>query len=393
MKKTTANIGLCLLAGSMMVIGCKKKEDPIVTPEVPTPTAYTVPATYNFADIDTVASKQSIAMLSELTTYIRSTHSATEAPILDVQKLKDMFANVGGYYSNATLNGAASLKSKSEANFALALEANFNGVFAASTKAATNPTGTTASNGVAGKMINGTRYILVDTAGIEYKEFAEKGLMNAVLFYNSAKILNSISSFDNTTKVNGTTAQEKAWDQAFANFGIPIDFPTFDATDKIVGTKNWGGYCNSVSAALSSKTTTAEKNSDPNSLNRTIMKAWITGRAAITNKDDATRNAAVASVLKNWEKVIAGRFITYTKGALANITSPATYHHNLSEAIGFIDAFAFNTSKSISDEDIAVLKGYFKTGASINLYTVTTTNLNNAIAKMAFLFGLDATKL
>lgn len=390
MKKTVANIGLCLVAGSMMVMGCKKKT---IDPVIELPTEYTVPETYNFTDIDTVASKQSIQMLGELTAYIRTTHSATSAPILDPQKLKDMFANVSSHFSTSTLNSAAGLKSKTEANFALAIESNFNGVFDASTTAATKPTETTAKNGVAGKMINGTRYILVDTAGIEYKEFAEKGLMNAVLYYNSAKILNAIASFDNTTKTNGTTAQEKAWDQAFANFGVPVNFPTFDAADKITGTKNWGGYCNSVSAALSDKTTTAEKNSDPNSLNRAIMKAWITGRAAITNKDDATRNAAVTSVLTNWEKVIAGRFITYTKGALANATIPANYHHNLSEAIGFIDAFAYNTSKSITDAEISALKAYFKTGGSVNLYTVTTTNLNNAVAKMAFLFGLDATKL
>lgn len=369
-----------LLMSSVFIYGCKK-DDP--EPEPTTPTTYTVPATYDFANIDTTSSKQSIAMLGELTAYIKTTHSNTTAPILDAQKLKDMFANIGGHFSTVELNGGGSLKSKCELSFQAILEANFNGVVLASTNAAANPTGTTASNGVSGKMINGTRYILVDTAGMEYKEFAEKGLMNAVFYYQAATILNAIGTLDNTTETNGTTAQERAWDQAFAYFGVPVTFPTVTT-----GLKNWGNYCNSVSNALAGNT-----NNEATSLNAIIMKAWITGRAAISNGDNATRDVSAATVLENWEKVIAGRFITYTKGALTNIAEPATYHHNLSEAVGFINAFKYNSGKSISDSDIETLMGYFTTNGSVNLYELTTTNLNNAIAKMAFLFNLDASKL
>jgi hypothetical protein len=81
------------------------------------------------------------------------------------------------------------------------------------------------------------------------------------------------------------------------------------------------------------------------------------------------------------------------KGAKANIAAPATYHHNLSEAIGFIDAFRYNNNKSISDADLDLLKNYFNTGNSINLYKVNTTNLDNAINKMAYIFNLDASLL
>jgi hypothetical protein len=382
MKKLILRVSFYLIAGSVVLISCKKKTtEPI--PEVVTPTSYTVPTTYNFEKADTTASRLHLSMLAELTTYIKTTHSNTVAPVLDAQKLKDLFANVNGYYTTEELNGATSLKSKCAINFQTDLESNFNGIVLASQNAAADPTKTTASDGVSGKLITGTRYILVDTAGIEYKEFAEKGLMNAVLYYQASNLLNSISTLDNTTKTDGTTAQEKAWDQAFAYFGVPVNFPTV-----VTGLKNWGSYCNSVSNALAGNTT-----NDATSVNAIIMKAWITGRAAISNKDVVTRDAAVVSVLRNWEKVIAARFITYAKGALSNIASPATYHHNLSEAVGFINAFAYNSTKSISDSDIEVLKNYFKTNGSINLYKVTTTNLNNAIAKMAFLYNLDASKL
>ena len=377
MKSRIAKISLGVVLGAALLIGCKKKNND------PVGANYDVPASYDFANIDTVTSKQNIAMLGEITAYIKTTHSATAAPILDAQKLKDMYANIGNYFSTPDLNSGFSLKSKSEFNFQAMLEANFDGVVLASTNAAANPTGTTASNGVSGKLINGTRYILVDTAGVEYKEYAEKGIMNAVFYYQAATILNNISAYDNTVVTNGTTAQERAWDNAFAYFGVPTTFPA-----TTTGLKNWGSYCNSVSNALA-----GSSSNGPSSLNATIMKAWIAGRAAISNKNYINRNLAVKGVLDNWEKVIAARFITYSKGAISNISEPSTFHHNLSEAVGFIRAFQYNENKSVSDADIAILMSYFETNGSVNIYNVTIGDLNNAVAKMASLFNLDASKL
>lgn len=380
MKRGIVKVSLCLLASATLLIGCKKKDKD--TTETQTP-SYEVPTTYNFANADTLVSKQHIAMLGEITNYIKTTHSASAAPILDAQKLKDMFANIGGYFSTPELNNGFSLKSKSEFNFQAMLETNFDGTVLASTNAAANPTVTTASNGVSGKMINGTRYILVDAAGVEYKEYAEKGIMNAVFYYQASTILNNIASYDNTVVTNGTTAQERAWDNAFAYFGVPTTFPA-----TTTGLKNWGSYCNAVSNALAGNT-----NNDASSLNATIMKAWIAGRAAISNKNNGNRDAAVTTVLSSWEKVIAGRFITYTKGALTNIAEPATFHHNLSEGVGFIRSFQYNSNKSISDSDIQILMNYFETSGSVNLYNVTTQDLNAAIAKMAAVFNLDPSVL
>ena len=377
MKSRIAKISLGVVLGAALLIGCKKKNND------PNEANYNVPASYDFANIDTVTSKQNIAMLGEITAYIKTTHSATAAPILDAQKLKDMYANIGNYFSTPDLNSGFSLKSKSEFNFQAMLEANFDGVVLASTNAAANPTGTTAYNGVSGKLINGTRYILVDTVGVEYKEYAEKGIMNAVFYYQAATILNNISAYDNTVVTNGTTAQERAWDNAFAYFGVPTTFPA-----TTTGLKNWGSYCNSVSNALA-----GSSSNGPSSLNATIMKAWIAGRAAISNKNYINRNLAVKGVLDNWEKVIAARFITYSKGAISNISEPSTFHHNLSEAVGFIRAFQYNENKSVSDADIAILMSYFETNGSVNIYNVTIGDLNNAVAKMASLFNLDASKL
>lgn len=378
MRKSFTKVALLVLTASSVLVACKKETVETTQPN------YTVPTTYDFANPDSTTSKQHIAMLAEITTYIKTTHSNTAAPVLDAQKLKDMFTNVNLQFTNPTLNLGVSLKSKAALSFHAALEANFDASVEASQNAGVNPTGSTAYNGHAGKLINGTRYVLVDENGVEFKEFAEKGLMGAVYYYQAATILNNINSYDNTVETNGTTAQERAWDQAFFYFGVPVNFPQVTT-----GLKNWGSYCNSVSNALAGNSSNGNS-----SLNSQIMKAWIAGRAAISNGDNVRRNMAAADVLENWEKVIAARFITYTKGALNNIAEPATYHHNLSEAVGFIEAFQYNNNKSISDADIAILMSYFENAnGTVNLYQVTTGDLNNAIDKMATVFGLDASKL
>jgi hypothetical protein len=186
MKMISSNINLfktltLALAGSIIMSSCKKDKDEEPVP-TPTPT-YTVPTTYNFSSVDFSTSTKRIAMLSELTGYIKTTHSNTLAPVLDAQTLKDMYANVNNLFTDGTLNTSGiQLKDKTGNAFNLQaeLEANFTDAVIASQNAAVTPTGTTASNGVSGKLITGTRYVLVDNQGFEYKEYAEKGIMGSV---------------------------------------------------------------------------------------------------------------------------------------------------------------------------------------------------------------------
>lgn len=360
---------------SLLAVSCKKKDkDEDITEN---PATYDIPATYNFTAIDTIPSRQAIAMLGELSTYIRKTHVNTNAFTLELKKLKDYYGNTYDPFSTAALN-TSGISLKNGTSNAFGLQAEFDAAFSDAVTASVNANAdydsTTAYDGHSGKLIKGTRYILVDANGFEYKEYVEKGIMGAVFYFNATTILNSIDKLDNTTIVNGLTAQERAWDQAFGYFGVPVDFPT-----NLKGLKNWGSYCNAVNAAIGS--------------NATIMDAWIKGRAAISHKDDAARNAARDIVVKTWERVGAARFITYTKGAKANIADQAAFSHGLSEAVGFIRAFKYNSAKTISDADINTLLGYFQTAGVTNLYKVTPANLDNAINKMAALFNLDPSKL
>ncbi len=370
------SLQLLALSASIFIASCKK-DTKTPEPETPAPSGptYTVPSTYNFSNADFSSSTKRLAMLAEMTTYIRSTHTSTAAtqPTLDAQKLKNMYANENNPFADATLNSSGlQLKDQTGTTEILPylLGVSFEDAALASNEAAAQPTVTTASDGVRGKIISPTRAILVDSRGIEYKEYTEKGIMGGVFYYKAMDLLRYIDTYDNSTVTNGSTAQEKAWDMAFGYFGVPVDFPT-----NKTGLKNWGNYANSVDAAIS--------------CNTTIMNAFLAGRAAISAKDNTRRDEAKKIIVATWEKIAAAKCINYLKGAKTNITDMGTFFHNLSEAYGFVKGFVYNREKVISDDDIYTLTSYFHD----NLYKVTQADIDNAIAKLATVFNLDASKL
>ncbi|MDP3558322.1 MAG: DUF4856 domain-containing protein [Bacteroidota bacterium] len=369
MKKITY-LSAVALTGILSFSSCKKDTKEPTPEPTPTPVApsYTIPSTYNFSNATFTISGQRLSMLSEMTTYIKTAHTTTATPILSDQKLKDMFANSNAQFTDPSLNTSGiQLKDKTSNafNFQTDLDTKFTDL---SNLTQTTPVG---SNGVAGKVTSGVKAYIFDANGFEYKEALEKGVMGATFYNQATTILKNIATYDNSTAGTATiSAMENAWDEAFGYFGVPIDFPT-----NTTNLKNWGTYCNNVNVAIGS--------------NATIMNAWLKGRAAISNKDNTSRDAARDVVVSTWEKIAAARFITYVKAAKTNIADDAIRNHNLSESVGFVLAFRYNPSKTISDADITTLLSYFGT----NLYTVTTTNLDNAITKMATIFNLDPNTL
>lgn len=382
--KNITFISALTIAVALSLSSCKKdKNDPAAEPE-PIPTnnnpstpQYTVPTTYNFASFDFTATPSVIRlnMVTEITNYQRSTHTTTAPtqPTLSAQKLKDMFANVNNQFTDASLNTSGiQLKNKTSLAFSFPTEQElaFDDAQGASITAAANPTVSTASSGTKGKLVSPARAILVNANGFEYKEQTEKGMMGALMYAQAMDIINNISTYDNDTKVNGLTAQEQAWDEAFGYFGVPVTFPT-----STVGVRFWGGYCNSVDVAIN--------------CNSTIMNAFLKGRAAISNKDNNGRDDARNTVRATWEKVGGAKCISYLKAAKNNLSDAATLHHNLSEGFGFVLAFRYNSNKTISDADINTLQGYFGT----NLFNLNTGNLDLAIAKLESVFGLTAAQI
>jgi len=389
MKLFTKTALFIALPASMLLLAtsCKKKNNPEPTiDETPAPSgpSYNIPTSYNFSGVDFSTSTQRLLMLGEVTAYIKTAHTTTQTsqPTLSAQILKDMYINAASQFTTTGLNTSGiqlSDKTSNAYNLRADFDAYFDDAQTASITSAANPTVTTAADGVAGKVVVGTRAYLLNAAGYEYKEIVEKGIMGAVFYSEGTTLLTNIATYDNLTLVGGITAQEKAWDEAFGYFGVPTTFPTYT-----VGVKNWGSYCNSVSNALD-----APNVNSSSSVNVTIMNAWLAGRSAISNKDDVRRDAAKTIILNNWEKIVAARFITYMKLAKTNITDAAQFAHLTSEGIGFIKAFKYNPSKTLTNGEIANLEGYLGT----DTYNVTTTNIDLAIDFLATKFNLDKNKL
>lgn len=373
---------LAALSTLVVFTSCKKdKKDPEPETPIETPApSYTIPTTYAFGtNMSLQSSNQRVAMFRELITYLRSTHTATANVVISAQKMKDMFSNTGSPFADAGnlgLNASGiSIKEKTDGTYGAVqeLEAIFTEV------AGVSSTTVSGSNGTAGKVLGPVpttsgavqAAYLMTSKGFEYKELVEKGAMGAFLYSEATTLLKNIGNYDNSTVVAGKgTAMEQAWDQAFGYFAVPVSFPT-----TTTGVAYWGSYCNAVNGALGT--------------NATIMNAWLKGRAAISNKDNAARDAARDIVVATWEKVGAARFITYMKQAKTNFANDGARNHSLSEGVGFIRAFKYNPAKTISDADIAILMGYIGS----NLYEVTESNIDASIAKMAAVFSLDATKL
>jgi hypothetical protein len=376
--KKFSYLSLIAIAALLSVSSCKKEKKTEPEPE-PTPApVYTVPTTYTFTSADFKSSAQRLAMFKELITYIRTTHNATTNVTINSANMQKMYENSGSPFADAGSLGlnASGISLKEKTNNITGLVNELEAIFveAASTSQSTVP----ASDGVAGKLLgpaptttNGTQSAyLVNSKGFEYKELVEKGGMGGILYSEAMTILKDIGTLDNATAVNGLTAQERAWDEAFGYFGVPVAFPT-----TTTGLLYWGSYCNSVNTAIGS--------------NQTIMNAWLKGRAAISNKDNAGRDAARDIVAATWEKIGAARFITYVKQAKTNFSNDGSRNHSLSEGVGFIRAFKYNPAKKITDGEISELMGYMGN----NLYQVTQSNLDAAISKMASIFGLDQSKL
>jgi hypothetical protein len=219
---------------------------------------------------------------------------------------------------------------------------------------------------------------LLSANGVEYAQVALKQLMGAVFYYQvmesyltEAKIGTGV---DNTTvKPGDGTTMEHHFDEAFGYFGAPLDFPT-----NTTGTKYLANYSNQVNPALGS--------------NKKLMDAFLKGRAAISNKDMKGKDEAVATIRREWERLVAAAAIhelNAAKNALAATTrDQARVSHYLSEAIGFVKALRYKSDRVNTDAQLnAVLA---KIGD--NLYNTSLSDVNAAITELANVYSMNDIK-
>lgn len=345
MRKLLLSLSLFSLV-SIILNSCKKGKDT---------NKYDVPTTYTFDSVDYSGQTTRLDMITELLTEVKKGN--TSGTIVSAQKLKDMYANINNQFTVAALNTSGKkLKDKTFASEQTIIESYFDLLETASQS--TQP----GSNGVAG--IVGTR--LYDANGIEYKEAIEKGLMGALIYYQISEVYLSESEIGASIAKSN---RQHHWDEAFGYYGVPVDFPS-----NLTGIRYWGKYGNERDALLG--------------VNATIMNAYLKGRAAINNDDNAEVTKQASVIRENLEKVLAGTVLHYINDAIDAFGDDNTRNHTLNEFTGIVRALKFNSAKKISDAQIADILNLVGT----NYYNVTLPNLNAAKNSLSTIYGMDAVK-
>lgn len=316
-----------------------------------------------------------IAMMKEMDAYIKTFSTAA----LDATKLKNMYANTGNPFGDATLNSAtdktiiaktaqsfSAIDAETERNW---FKACFDSVALASTYASQ-----TASVGVPGKL--GT--YLVNRKGFEYGQFIQKGLMGAMMLDQISNIYLGTEKMagDNTAIVSGKnyTALEHSWDEAYGYLTANEYYPKPDPNDATKWLESYlGSYVRQVNGTLG----------DPTA----VYLAFLKGRAAIANNDAATRDAQIASIRTALEKAIATVAVSYLNKTKTSTTDAARFH-SLSEGTGFIYSlrFAYNAkvSKTKSDELLAILMNNDN-----GFWSLTNADLDNVRDQIATACGVN----
>ncbi|NEN24317.1 DUF4856 domain-containing protein [Cryomorpha ignava] len=376
---------LALGLSTLLLTSCSEDDDSPAT-ENP-PQGYTVPETYNFTDgngnstVNFSGQTERLDQLSELTSKMKSANNAGTA--ISAQDLKDMFANVNNDGNgNFSFTSSKQLRDKCATQFSNAEEvkSEFETMMddLAAISQATVAGETNGQNGVAGivQSPDGGPYLMTAN-GQEYTQLISKGLMGAVFYHQmtsyyltDAKIGDAV---DNSTAVNPGeekyyTDMEHHWDEAFGYFTSATNFPE-EGTDRF-----WGEYSNVVDPQLGS--------------NAKLMNAFLTGRAAISNDDMTTKNQQRDIIIAEMERVVAATAIHYMNKARDQFANDAKRNHFLSEGSGFISSLRFNTSSTLTPQEINSLEAML----GDNFYEVTISDILSIRDELSDTFGMNAFK-
>jgi Domain of unknown function (DUF4856) len=355
---------LCALA---LLSACGKDEEN-------TSQDYNIPTSYDFENVSYSGQEQRLAMLTELSDYMKTANVANTA--LDAARLQAMYVN------DATLanwTGTYELSKQMKDKTLQGQQETFENLLA--DLATASQSTVSAAPGVAGVATSqdGAKNYLLNERGVELGQVISKGLMGALLYYQATAVYfgSEKMNVDNNTVTTGEgTEMEHHWDEAFGYFGVPKAFPS--DTEPLYF---WGKYCHDRDAIMGT--------------NKLLMDAFLKGRAAISNKDITSRDEAIEEASAAWEKVVVGSAMHYLNNAIADFDDVALRMHHLSEAAGFIYALQFNPKKQYGN---VVIESFLEdlTGAfllsSLHLYNTTLEDIALVRDNMAVSYGLENIK-
>lgn len=362
MKKSLLSITAIATVASIAFTSCKKSDDNSAP-------SYSVPATYNFSNVNYNDQKMLLAMVAQIEAEMKK--GTTSGVVVDAQKIKEMFANTGNHFVDSAYQlNASGLQIKSKCQTAAQTDIqNYMdslGVASQSTVAG--------SNGVAGVVVGSdpSKKYLLNANGFNYAQLFTKSVMGGMIAYQIVTTVSDASqSLDNNTAVAGQgTAMEHAWDQAFGYWNVPVDFPATKT-----GLKYWASYSNQIDSGIH--------------CNAALMTAFLTGRAAISNKDMNTKQAQANAIIALFEKMTAAAAIHELHEAKQILSDNGKRNTNLSECMGFILSMRYNPKRVIiTDAQINQILALF----GDNLYNMPVANIDTIINTISSIYGFDAVK-
>lgn len=370
MKRFTYLYFFGLICSLGMMTSCNPDDD-TVDPTVTT----SVPETYNFDNASYSGQLERLAMLGELTSYMKTAN--TVSTTLDAQKLADMYANANDPF---TTTYGKQLENKTSEEGVDSINSWITQLVQASIDAGDKE----GSNGVAGRLTSeANSTYLFNENGVEFTQMIEKGIMGACFYYQATSVYLADGEegigADNTTNVTDKdyTQREHHFDEAFGYFGAPVDLTAANISEKI---------SNSTASYHAKYSEKAE--SGGLRVVDDIMSGFRTGRHAITQNDEGTMKSSRDLITKEWEEIIASGALHYINNAKGDdYTDLAARCHQLSEAKAFVWSLFFNARKMISISEINEILGYL----GDNFYTVSQANLQLAADKIAEVYGISGT--
>jgi hypothetical protein len=385
--KINTIISICFLFVLGLISSCKKKDsDP-----APTVVNYNIPSTYRtFTNVDYSEVSIRLNMAKSIETYLKTAIPATGTYELDSIKLISMLSNSGSPFTDSTSWNVLSISLEDKINPTAKIDVENILKLYAKSSASTQ----TASRGVAGLLASTaspTKRTLFDTTGINNAQTFQKALFGSLFVYQINNTLSNINAYDNTGNVSGEkyTAMEHAWDESFAYLGFPGQYTVDSLTNTTFIAAHKASYYYIANYA-SQIDAGGQSHFIAN-----LVNAFLKGRAAISNKDIATRDVQITIIHSQLEKFLAACAIQEINELLANggtkYNDQAAKMSSLSESRGFLHAIRYNLpfSNNITSTQVADLLSHYHTSMYDDITVDDANYIKNTIAA---LYGYSAIK-
>lgn len=314
--------------------------------ENPFAPSYEIPTSYNFmrnglSSVEYDGQTARLQMLNEM--GVKFTTAATNGTALDANELSNMYSNTNNAFSSEALNSSGkNIKNKTAASTdyfnsflgggstveKTAVQAMFENQFVLGAEASQ---GNSATAGVAGSYLDGSKMRLFASNGLEPQQILLKGMMGAMMidqvsnhYLSTLKLDGGSTTIENSNKVlsadGNFTTMEHYWDEAYGYI--------YGADESATNSKKfWSSYIEQVTA-----------DADFNTTSNDINLAFRKGRAAIVANDYTTRNQQIAVIQEKLALVAAVRSVYYLQEGKAKLVEDngAKAFHALSEGYGFI---------------------------------------------------------